>query len=367
MARPRGQDGYVESLSGGRWKAHWYVYESIEGGDYRRHRSKTLNKMTKSEATKILRDIIARECGAIGAPTINGNSQVTFSWFWVNKFVPLCKWSKHTKASMSSLFRNHIEPRFGATPIADIDGPSIATWLNELAAKYSESLVKDARTYMNAAFVEAVEDDWLRKNPMRRVSLPELREPERPVATFEQLKALRQALKDTASLRDVVMFDCLCLTGMRPCEMLAMKWEHFRETEMFISQSFVDGEMKNTKTRGSKAWVAIPKKLSREIAAWKKQCNSERWMFPNAQGKPMRLDSWRRRFFRPAANAAGVEIDIRALRRSWATWAHDTGANLKAVQAQLRHASVATTGNVYVQAVDKAVRSAVDGVAKKYF
>ncbi|TAL08372.1 MAG: site-specific integrase [Nitrospirae bacterium] len=371
MSRPRGQDGWVEQLRGGRWKAHWYVYERVEdrgaSGDVRRHRSKTLGRMTKGEATAELRKIIARECGSVGAPAINGDSRATFAWFWVHRFEPLCDWSNKTKGHMEWLFTKHIEPRWGTIALADIDGIAVSDWLKGLAEKYSESLVKRCRTYLKAALGEAVEEDFLRKNPMRRVGLPKLRKPSRPVAAIEQLQAVRRSLKENAQERDVVMFDVLVLTGMRPCEMLALRWEHFREGELYICQAYVETELKETKTDESENWVAIPQKLSIEISRWKKRCPTTDWMFPNLSGRPYNLRNWRKRVFRPAAAKAGVQMDLRTLRRTWATLAHDQGAGMKSVQAQLRHASSATTNDVYVQPVPETVRSVVEGVAKRYF
>lgn len=348
------------------------VQDGNAAGEVRRHRSKVLGKMTKGEATKHLRAIIDRECGGPGAAPITGDSYATFSWWWTKRYVPLCTWSKHTRANMDSLFRNHIEPRWGPIALADIAGVDVAAWLQELADEYSESLVTDCRTYLKAALQEAVEEDYLRKNPMRRVGLPEMREPSRPVVAMTQLKKLRAAIKTIGTLRDVVMFDVLVLTGVRPSEMLALRWEHYRrgaDRALFIRQAFVAGELRKTKTKDSRNWVAIPAKLSREIdryAASEDAWSSE-WMFVSGALKPMSLDNWRKRVFAPAAAAAGVTVDLRTLRRSWATWAHEQGSSMKAVQAQLRHSSVTTTGDVYVQAVPKSVRDAVEGVAKKYF
>ena len=48
------------------------------------------------------------------------------------------------------------------------------------------------------------------------------------------------------------------------------------------------------------------------------------------------------------------------LRRSFATLAHDSGASLKDVQAQLRHSHVSTAAEVYTQAIPESVRATVE-------
>ena len=371
--RPRNQHGWVQAVKGGRWKLHWYVYTKLgeTGRDERRHRSMTLQtRMRKTDAEAELAKIIARECGELGQQTQLGDSLMTFASYWTKRFLPLREgtWSTKQKQNLRSLFRVHLEPRWGAIALADLEAADLATWLNELATRYARKTVSLCFTYLKAACEEAVEEDLLRKNPMRRVRMPdESVAPHRPTVTIPQLRAVRASLVNLATTRDVVMFDVLAMTGMRPSEMLGLEWSAFDGAKLYVAQAFVGNEIRRTKTRQSKGWLAIPAKLAAEISAYRAEAISDVWMFPGDTGNPISLDNWRKRVFQPAAAAAGVAMDLRTLRRSWATWAHDLGASLKAVQAQLRHASSTTTGDVYVQAVSETAKKAVEAVGRKYF
>jgi hypothetical protein len=44
--------------------------------------------------------------------------------------------------------------------------------LNELAKKYSKSVLQTARTWLKAAIEEAIDQDFLLKNPGRKLEMP---------------------------------------------------------------------------------------------------------------------------------------------------------------------------------------------------
>jgi integrase len=64
----------------------------------------------------------------------------------------------------------------------------------------------------------------------------------------------------------------------------------------------------------------------------------------------------------PLAKTLGIPpVNFQILRRTFATNAQ--GGNLKDVQTHLRHSTVGTTANVYVQAIPESVRKLVNAVA----
>ncbi len=72
------------------------------------------------------------------------------------------------------------------------------------------------------------------------------------------------------------------------------------------------------------------------------------FVFTAPQGGVLWLRNWRRRAFDPAVTAAGVgELTPHELRHTAASLAVAAGANVKAVQRMLGHASAAMTLDVY--------------------
>ena len=71
-------------------------------------------------------------------------------------------------------------------------------------------------------------------------------------------------------------------------------------------------------------------------------------LFPAAMGGPIILNNWRRRVFDPACVAAGlVGVTPHDLRHTAASLAVRGGANVKAIQQMLGHASAAMTLDIY--------------------
>ena len=72
-------------------------------------------------------------------------------------------------------------------------------------------------------------------------------------------------------------------------------------------------------------------------------------MFPAPLGGPMRWSKWTTRYFKPAALAAGLPERLRLydLRHTCASLLIREGATVKAVQAQLGHATASITLDTY--------------------
>jgi integrase len=72
-------------------------------------------------------------------------------------------------------------------------------------------------------------------------------------------------------------------------------------------------------------------------------------VFPAPLGGPMRWSKWTRRYFKPAAHQAGLPDRLRLydLRHTCASLLIREGATVKAVQAQLGHATASITLDTY--------------------
>lgn len=71
------------------------------------------------------------------------------------------------------------------------------------------------------------------------------------------------------------------------------------------------------------------------------------------------------RVLRPAATKLGIRVNLQIMRRTFATLANDSGADLKDIQAQLRHSKTSTTADVYVQPIPLSVKHAVEELDRR--
>jgi len=89
--------------------------------------------------------------------------------------------------------RDLIDP-FDKTPLENLDKFTLQVQLNNLAKTNSKDRVLQIRAYLRDIFAEAVDQDFLVKDPARKVTVPtQLRDTDRTTLTWWQL--LRCALK----------------------------------------------------------------------------------------------------------------------------------------------------------------------------
>jgi integrase len=92
----------------------------------------------------------------------------------------------------------------------------------------------------------------------------------------------------------------------------------------------------------------VPRFLQDDMAAQLAGRAPDNLVFPSRSGTPLRVQSFRRGWFDPAAVAAGMEgLVPHELRHTAASLAIASGASIKGVQSMLGHASAAMTLDRY--------------------
>jgi integrase len=104
----------------------------------------------------------------------------------------------------------------------------------------------------------------------------------------------------------------LASAGLRPGGALALQWRDIREQAMLVERTISLGEEKDTKTAAHRTVGLLPP-LAVDLREWRLRGGrpaENALMFPSATGTRWTLatyQSWRRRAFRRAIEAAGLE------------------------------------------------------------
>jgi integrase len=381
MSRERHQNGWVEEVGKKvkKWKGHYYVYDAA---GKRRHHSADLGKKSgtpKWKAEEQLRHIIERQTGTV-QPAAGSD---TLEWFWTHRFVPMQSWDANTAATLNSCFKHHVFPALGATPLAKLDRFQIQVTIQENAHLFSKSVVHKIRTYLRACLEEAVDQDLLLKNPMRKLPQPDTRPECRRYLSIEEIQGLLDAMES----RDRLIVRICIVCGLRPGELFAAKWDDFDSAlrRLRIDESAAEGRLKDTKTPGSRAHVWMPPPIVQDLLHWKTVSCSSGFIFPSKVGGPIATKNFLKRNIWPAAIKAGImearpknlargarwvqketSVNFQAFRRTCATWFQKHGT-AKDIQAHLRHSTAATTLGVYVQEIPDSVREAVEALDRRLF
>jgi integrase len=109
-------------------------------------------------------------------------------------------------------------------PLDSFDKFMLQTHVNGLAEHYSQDRVKQARSYLKSIFDEALEQEFLVKDPTRKLKTPKnLRPKDKTVLSWEQLWLV---LANTER-RDHLLLMLDMIEALRPSELFALRWQSF--------------------------------------------------------------------------------------------------------------------------------------------
>lgn len=259
-------------------------------------------------------------------------------------------------ASAETAWRVHIAPKWGEVAIGKITKAGVQTWVSELAKSASPSLVRRVHSVLVGILERAVDERLVITNHARGVALPRRRQSHRPYLTISEL----EAVADNAGERgDLVRL--LGYVGLRWSEAIALRGRHLdaqRGRLTIVENAVQTGSAINVgtpKTHEQRS-VPVPAFLMDVLKA--RVDGPEGLLFgQGSTGYPQRPSS-KRSWFKTAVKAAQREhktmptITLHDLRHSAASIAVHAGANVKAVQRMLGHASAAMTLDVYADLFD---------------
>lgn len=256
-------------------------------------------------------------------------------------------------------------------PLRDLSTFEIQVYLNQLAENYSKSVVHQAFTNVRAIMHLARKQKYVVEDPAGDVVLPLTMPVEKPVMSRDQILALLGAIED---LHDLCLLYVGIFCGPRASEVFGLQWKSWTGESLMPLGTAYEGQLYpgRLKTKASKAPIPVPESVRPVIEAWRRHtmdASPEALMFPTfgrrqRRGEIVPHDSknFLRARIRPIAERLGIPgrlVTFQVMRRTMGTDMQHHGT-LKDTQGALRHASITTTGNVYVQVIDESVFRAVN-------
>ena len=367
--RERGQNGTLQIVGNTRkrWRGHYWVYETKpDGSELRRHKAVILglkSEMSRQDARDALRQVIVRQSD-LKRP--EPTKVMTFGQFWRERFRPMYeqKWKASSRKTQIDNIERYCVQLLEHSPLSDIEKFQLQMIANRLAQQFSKSVVTKFLIWSRAILEEAVDQDFIPKNPARKLITPETRAENKRYLELHEIPMVLSRMP----FREELILRMTLVLGLRPGELFALRWDDVVGYALRLDESTIDGQVYPTlKTKESKGFVALPASIRLGLAKWREMQNpkSEReFLFPNAYGGVYRVDNYRADVLKSAlkkvADETGITgIDFRACRRTCGTHLSQYGG-VKEVQAHLRHARATTTLDIYIQEIPAAVRTAVE-------
>lgn len=350
-----------------------YAYETQAGkrweARYRKPDGKTARKggfRIKREAEAYIAEVeVSKNSGTYIAP---GEAQIRVEALGVGWLVAHAVAVKpSTFHSDESAWRIHVEPEWGARKVGSIKHTEVAAWVAQLSADRSATTVKRAHGILASILDGAVRDRRIQSNPAREVKTPKKTKKVKPYLTHRQVERLASASR----YPDLVRF--LAYTGLRWGEATGLRVEHLnvkrRRVQIQENAVIVNGHVQvGTPKTHERRSVPYPRFLDAAIREASKAKAQDEILWPAEEGGYLRpgnaVSGWfagavrrvRAEDLKTAAEAKenGEEptqimprVTPHDLRHTAASLAISAGANVKAVQRMLGHASAAMTLDTY--------------------
>jgi integrase len=264
--------------------------------------------------------------------------------------------SAKTVKAYTSVYDTHIAPTLGSVALRELTPELIGRWQTDrLASGAGPTAVRKALSVLGNVLQRAAESGRITSNPTRLVRKARLprRAEVRPLApvTIEKMRA-------ASSGRDAALLSVLAYAGLRPAEALALRWGDVRDRTLLVERSVSLGSEKSTKT-GAHRTVRLLAPLASDLRTWRMASGRPEdgaLIFPSRNGRPWTepaYQSWRRRAFKRALNAAGIEhARPYDLRHSFASLLLHEGRSVIDVARQLGHAPTLTL-STYGHVIDE--------------
>jgi integrase len=269
---------------------------------------------------------------------------------------------------LESAWRIHVEPRWGHVRVGDVRYSDVRAWVTEVSAHRSASTVIRAHGVLAAILDGALRDRRIPENPARGIKLPRKQPKRRVYLTHAQVDQLAAASKHP----EVVYF--LSYTGVRWGEATGLRVAdldpnrrrvHVRENAVMVNGKVHTGTPKTHVSRS----VPYPDFLDRAIRALALGKSADMLLFGDGI-QHLRLPNSQAGWFANAvrrvreADATFPVVTPHDLRHTAASLAISAGANVKAVQRMLGHASAAMTLDTYADLFEDDLDYVADALSR---
>jgi integrase len=370
-------EGTYKKRKDGRWEAQYTVY--TPSGT----RRKSVYGRTKAEVILKLRKVLAD----LDSGAVFDAENLTLSEYldrWLEGSVKGSVWHT-TYRDYAGHVRNHIAPELGRLKLAKLTSAHVqALYRKKIDSGLSPRTVNYIHATLHKALEQAVKWRLVPYNVSDGATKPRQEKRETEALTIEQVYAFLETARKAGD-RFEALYAVAALTGMRPGELLALRWrdllldgpEPVARLQRSLSKGPDGPVFKRTKTEKGRSVSLLPEavealKRHRKRQAEERLKYSGLWedhdlVFPSQKGTPMMWTNLTKRNFKPLLEDAGLPQTVRFydLRHTFATWMCEQGENPKIVQEILGHSQITHTMDTYSHVTPNMQREAFARLGKR--
>ncbi|HZW05346.1 MAG TPA: tyrosine-type recombinase/integrase [Candidatus Nitrosotalea sp.] len=305
--------------------------------------------MNRSEAEVLLAAILR----PINEGTAPGARPVyTFDQFVERAYLPHCRrtWKKSTETTSVPVIMNHLVAVFRDRLLRTVNRTEMQDLLERKALTLSRSVVAHLRWHLNGIFKLAVSDGLIDHNPAAQLRIPKNCKPGRAVRRLTE-DGVNYYLRVLA-LRERLMARLAIFEGLRPGEILALRWGAFEQQFVWVRERVYKGKF-DTPKNGKPREGGVSDGTLADLRAWRGVAGSpaaDAFVFPSENSaSPLDMGNLWDRSFAPALKRVGLEwATFQVLRRTNATLSEKAKVSAK-VSADQRGHGLGVSMGVYVE------------------
>jgi integrase len=298
---------------------------------------------------------------------------------WLDRWLESVKENPTLRPATYRLYNNtvklHIKPHLENIKLDNLTRVNVYDMLDRIKPKKGKGdrTKQMAHSTLHRALQVAYKRDMVDRNVVTMVDRPAAKKKAKIILrTAQQLQAFRIAANDSDF---GTLYITALDTGLRLGELTALRWDclDFTQGLLHVKATLTvdhDGNLiaSDPKTASSVRTVKLASNTTELLRQHQKeQMASElgiaEWVFPNADGGPLRKDGLLRIQLGEVATKAGVPgLSFHSLRHSHATMLASLGVHPKVVQDRLGHSTSRMTSDVYTHATTAMQDTAVSAL-----
>lgn len=322
-------------------KVRWYVrYRDPEG----RQRTKTFDRKTHKDGEPSADDFLA----TVSADVLRGTyvapeaAKVTVAQ-WCEQWLEGYS-ERRSTVRQAQVHLKLIVEHFGGMPLSAVRASDVKRWVSKLKREgRAPSYVYALHSRLAQLMTDAVHDGIIPRSPCSRRTSPPQGEQRPYVATTEQVWALHDAMPE--HLRAAVLLGAF--VGLRLAETCGLRVSDVDFMRGIVHPA-VQYPAEPLKTENSQTAIPIPEALALSLSAHVAAYGAET-VLTDELGHQLAPWTLQKHYRRARATVDGLPAGFRYqdLRHYLASLLIASGADVKVVQARLRHKSAKTTLDTY--------------------
>jgi integrase len=274
-----------------------------------------------------------------------------------------------TRERYAEIIDHRINPVLGSVELQKLKPKQVHDWLSRLTKsgglRYGQGLsartVRHCYRVLSGALKQAVKLEMLSRNVADVVTPPKLKNDEVEILTPDQIRAVRDALKEH---RLYPIISLGLATGCRMGELLALRWSDVDANSVRIGRSLEQTKaglrFKDPKTRHGRRTISLPPSAARELEQHRRQQlelrlrlgmgrpERDALVFCNYDGSPIKPNNLSVTWNREIRRIDGVApVTFHSLRHCHASALIRDGIDVVSVSKRLGHSSPVITLKVY--------------------